>query len=332
MFSNPLSQNNFSDPFITYDKKTGYYYFLASCQCNQLTVYRSKTVGDILTNGESKVVYECGSNGIFGPMWAPEMYKIGNRWYIYTSCRDHWEDNLFAVRKQPLILQSKTEDPFDGFTFGTKPDPSIFAIDPSCAVIDGKQYICYSQVVPGGIQALVIREMLDPLTFTDRYAEIARPSLPWELAEGYTDCPINEGAFFIQKGERLFIIYSANGCWSDDYCLGVLEHTGGEICDANNWKKHPKPLFVKGNGVYGVGHASFFLSPDESELWCAYHCLLRSNPERKDMDRHTCIQRISFDENDYPVMGAPVGVNKTIPSPSGEILFTKVEFKSRTAV
>ena len=319
MFINPLSQFNFSDPFITYDKGTGYYYFIASCQCNQLTIYRSKKVSKILTEGESKVVYECGSNGVYGPMWAPEMYKIGNKWYIYTSCREKWDDNMFAERKIPLILQSKTEDPFDGFEFGSKPDPSIFAIDPTSMVIDGKQYICYSRVNEKGVQVLDIREMSDPLTFTEKVAQIAAPSLEWELAEGYQgDSAINEGAFFVKKGKRLFIIYSANGCWSDDYCLGVLEHTGGEICNANNWKKHEKPLFVKGNGIYGVGHASFFSSPDDSELWCAYHCLLRSNPSREEMDRHTCIQKISFDETGYPVMGDPVGVDVEIEDPSGE--------------
>lgn len=319
MFKNPLSKENFSDPFITFDKQTGYYYFLASCQCNQLTIYRAKHVGDILKEGESRVVYECGGDKVYGPMWAPEMYKIGNKWYIYTSCREEWHENLFAIRKQILILQSKTEDPFDGFEFGSKPDGSIFAIDPTSTIIDEKQYICYSRVNSKGIQVLDIREMSNPLSFTDNLAEIAHPSLPWEFAEGYDgDSAINEGAFFVKRGKRLFIIYSANGCFSDDYCLGVLEHTGGEICDANNWIKHPKPLFVKGNGIYGVGHAAFFLSPDETEMWCAYHCLLRSNPTREEMIRHTCIQKIDFDENDYPVMGDPVGIDKELESPSGE--------------
>jgi GH43 family beta-xylosidase len=316
MFKNPLSKENFSDPFITYDKVTGYYYFIASSQCNQITIYRSKNVGDILTKGDSKVVYECGGNSVYGPLWAPEMYKIGEKWYVYTSCREEDSSNVWAT-KRLLILQSKTEDPFDGFEFGSKPDCSIFAIDPTSTIIDGKQYVCYSRVNCKGTQVLDIREMSDPLTFTDNVAEIAKPSLAWEFAEGYTgNNAINEGASFLQKGEKLFIIYSANGCWSDDYCLGVLEHTGGEICDAKNWKKHEKPLFVKGNGVFGVGHAAFFASPDETELWCVYHCLLRSNPIREEMDRHTCVQKIYFDENDYPVMGEPIGITTEINEPS----------------
>ena len=319
MFVNPLSKENFSDPFITYDEVTGYYYFLASCQSNQMVIYRSKEIGQILKTGECKIVYECGKGGVFGPMWAPEMYKIGDRWYIYTSCRRVWDDNMFAEIKVPLILKSKTADPFDGFEFGAKPDESIFAIDPSCTIVNGKQYICYSRVNEEWVQVLDIREMSDPLTFTDRVAEISRPTLEWELAEGYRgDRAINEGAFFLKSKGRLFIIYSANGCWSDDYCLGVLEYVGGDICASDSWKKHEKPLFCKGNGVFGVGHASFFTSPDGTEVWCAYHCLLHSNPTREEMDRHTCIQKISFDESGYPVMGDPVGINVEIASPSGE--------------
>lgn len=317
--TNPLSYKNFSDPFITFDKATGYYYFIASCQSDELTIYRSKRVGDILTDGESKVVFKCGFDGVYGPMWAPEMYKIGDRWYIYTSCREVYSDNPWDT-KRLLILKSKTEDPFDGFEFGSKPDVSIFAIDPTSAVICGKQYICYSQVDENGVQILVIREMSDPLTFTDNCAVISRPTLNWEFAEGYTgNNAINEGAFFVKRNDRLFIVYSANGCWSDDYCLGVLEYTGGDICSPDSWVKHSQPVFVKGNGVYGVGHASFFSSPDGKELWCAYHCLLRSNPQRKEMDRQTCVQKIDFDGSDYPVFGKPVGIKAEIQSPSGEV-------------
>lgn len=320
-FSNPLSYENFSDPFVTYDSKTGYYYFIASCQCNVLTIYRSKNIGNILTEGEKKDVFVCGEGDVFGPMWAPEMYKVGDKWYIYTSCQEKYNADLFKEKKRLLILQSKTENPFDGFEFGSKPDVSAFAIDPTSTFIDGKQFICYSEVDKDGVQVLVIREMKDPLTFTDNLAIIAKPTLDWELAEGYQgNNAINEGAFFLKRENRLFIVYSGNGCWSDDYCLGVLEFLGGDVCNAKNWKKHLKPIFTKGNGVYGPGHASFFYSPDRTEVWCAYHCLLASNPKRREVDRYTCVQKIDFDENNYPIMGEPTGKKENIPSPSGECL------------
>ena len=161
--------------------------------------------------------------------------------------------------------------------------------------------------------------MKDPLTFTDNEAVIARATLPWELVPPYVGTgAIVEGAFFIINKGKLFIVYSANGCLSDDYCLGMLEYIGGEICSADSWKKHSEPLLKKGNGVYGPGHATFFTSPDGKEMWCAYHCLLHSNPEREEMVRNTCLQKITFDEAGYPVMGQPVGVRVELAPPSGE--------------
>ena len=120
--------------------------------------------------------------------------------------------------------------------------------------------------------------------------------------------------------KRLFIIYSGNGCWHDDYALGVLEFTGGDggdLCDAKNWKKHAEPILVKGNGVFGPGHASFFRSPDGTEFWCAYHALAKSNPSNKPTTRWLNVQKVSFDETGYPVMGDAIGAAEQ-KSPSGE--------------
>lgn len=315
-FVNPISDKVIADPFVTYDKDSGYYYHVSTSH-TEMVLYRSRHVGEIVREGESTVIFKRDLDlNIFACMWAPEMYKIGNRWYIYTSCQET-EDNYI---KRLLILKSKTEDPFDGFEFGSKPDRSIYAIDPTCGFIGGKQYNCYSRVPEGGTQVLEIREMSDPLTFTEKSAIISRPTLSWELVEPYVGTrAINEGAFFLQNNGRTFIIYSGNGCCSDDYCLGVLEYTGGEICDENNWIKHPNPLFVKGNEVYGPGHASFFYSADGKEVWCAYHCLAHANPECKWLPRYCCLQKIDFDETGYPVMGAPVRHGEPIPYPSGEI-------------
>ena len=257
-FRNPLSDKNLSDPFVTYDKTTGYYYLIATSD-DEIRMYRSRRIGDIVRNGESTIVYKNEpEKKVYGPMWAPEMCKVGDRWYLYTSCQETDTENPWDT-KRLLILRSKTENPFDGFEFGSKPDPSIYAIDPTTAFINGKQYICYSRVPGTSGQVLDIREMRDPLTFTDNVSEIARASYPWELVAPYTGTGINEGAFFIQRENKLFIVYSGNGCWSDDYCLAVLEHTGGEICDRKNWIKHSKPLFVKGNGKKKKPHHRFSL-------------------------------------------------------------------------
>lgn len=317
LIKNPLSHSNYSDPFITYDKKTGYYYFLASCQNNKMAIFRSKHLNNLITKCDYEVVYECGSGDIYGPMWAPEMYKIGDRWFIFTSCQEKYNSNFFAEQKRLLILKSKTEDPFDGFEFYSKPDPSLFAIDPTFRIINGKYYICYSKVADGR-QVLEIRELDKNLRFTNNFGVIAEAELDWEKVKGYDVYTINEGAFFLERNGKLFIVYSANGCWSDDYCLGLLEFMGGDLIEKKNWKKHPKPLFKKGNNVYGVGHAAFFESPDNKEVWCVYHCLLQQNPSLEETKRYTSVQKIEFNDDNIPIMGDPLEINKEFNPPSGE--------------
>ena len=148
---------------------------------------------------------------------------------------------------------------------------------------------------------------------------IAKAELEWELIEPYTgEAAILEGGFFLENNGRLFLIYSANGWKTQHYALGVLELVGDDICDPDSWIKHPEPLLVYGNGVYGPGHASFFRSPDGSEVWCAYHAMQEPNEALVWVPRLVNVQKVEFDSTGYPVMGQPVGSETPIAPPSGE--------------
>ena len=318
-FRNPISPFDAPDPFMTYDPVTGYYYALFS-RHSKLELFRSHHASKIVTDGDSRVIYTPNGerDGIWGDIWAPEMHRGSNgRWYIYTSGRI----NLESSQKRLFIMEGPEKDPFDGeWTFRGMPSPDIFSIDPTVYTApDGVQYLCSSRVDPVYGQVLDICDLVNPYTYGKNFATIARAELDWELVAPYVGgAAIVEGAFFLERNSRLFIIYSANGCWSDHYCLGVLEHTGGSLCDAANWKKHEKPLFVYGNGLYGPGHASFFSSPDGSEVWCAYHGMKEHNETVTSAPRYFNIQKVSFDANGFPVMDLPTGYETDISCPSGE--------------
>jgi GH43 family beta-xylosidase len=319
-FCNPLEDRDAPDPFMTYDKKTGYYYSLFTCS-NRLELYRSRHAADILTDHDSIVLFRAApENGIYGSIWAPEMHKAPNgKWYIYTSGTHQPGNDPANDKKCLFVMESESEDPFEGFHFKCKMDEAMFAIDPTVYTDDlGKQYMCYSYTNKG--QVLEIRELVNPYTFGEKRAVISRAEYSWEMVPPYVgNSTINEGAFFLKNKGRLFIIYSGNGCWSDDYCFGVLEYMGGDMCSSQSWKKHPEPIFVKGNGVYGPGHASFFRSPDDTEVWCAYHGMKESNISVTYAPRYFHLQKVEFDESGYPVMGIPVGSGVELCPPSGEI-------------
>ena len=319
-FQNPISAFSAPDPFMVYDPVTGYYYTLFT-RGTRLELFRSRHAATIVSDGDSRIIYEPNGerDGIWGDIWAPEMHRAPNgRWYIYTSGRNRPEPS----EKRLFILEGDAKDPFlCDWVFRGMPSPDVFSIDPSVYTSrDGVQYLCSSRVDPQYGQVLDIGELTNPYTYGQKRATITRAELDWELVPPYVDTSaIVEGGFFLERSGRLFLIYSANGCWSDHYCLGVLEHTGGDLCDAANWKKHPAPLFTMGNGVYGPGHASFFTSPDESEVFCAYHGMKQHNESCTPAPRYFHIQRVSFDATGYPVMEPPAGCEVLLESPSGEI-------------
>lgn len=314
-FKNPVSPFDAPDPFMTFDPVTGYYYALFT-RGSKLELFRSRHAGSIVTDGDSRIIYL--PNGERDDIWAPEMHRAPNgKWYIYTSGRIKPEPS----QKRIFVMEGPADDPFVGeWIFRGKPFPDTFSIDPTVYTApEGVQYLCSSRVDPVYGQVLDICDLENPYTCGKNHATIARAELDWELVEPYTGRrAIVEGAFFLERNGRLFIIYSANGCWSDDYCLGVLEHTGGSLCDASNWKKHPSPLFVHGNELYGPGHASFFTSPDGREVWCAYHGMKEHNATCTGAPRFFNIQRVDFDDTGYPVMGLPTGYEIDLVPPSGE--------------
>lgn len=322
-FHNPISPWDAPDPFITFDPITGYYYSLFTLG-NRLQLFRSRHAANLFTDGDSRVIYTLNGerDGIWGDIWAPEMHRGSNgRWYIYTSGRQYREPS----EKRLFIMEGPSDDPFGEWTFKGKPTPDVFSIDPTIYTSPGgKQFICYSRVDGG--QVLDICALDNPWTFGTEKAMIARAQYDWEMVPPYVgNSTINEGAFFVEEKGRLFILYSGNGCWSDDYCLGLLEYIGSDrddpaqMCSADNWIKHPTPLFCQANGVYGPGHASFFRSPDGSELWCAYHGMKEHNETVTPAPRYCNIQKIAFDETGFPILGEPVGSQSELLPPSGEM-------------
>lgn len=317
---NPMAFRDSSDPYMTYDKETGYYYCLFS-EWEYLKIYRSRHAANILRDNDFLVIRKGnGDNSIYGNIWAPEMYKAENGlWYLYSSStyQQEFAGKRWAGEKRLFVLESNTHNPFDGFYFKNRLDDSLFAIDPTVyKTKDGKLLMCYSRVVEN--QVLEIREMVNPYTLGDKRAIIAEPTFSWELFPAQGTWMINEGAFFVENGNKLFIVYSYNGAFNDDYGLAILEYLGGDYCDKKSWKKLDKPFFTKGNGIYGPGHASFFRSPDGTELWCAYHGMNHHNETEEETERYMNIQKIDFDENGYPKATIPVGWGVEMDAPSGE--------------
>ena len=130
---------------------------------------------------------------------------------------------------------------------------------------------------------------------------------------------VNEGPQILKRGDKIFLIYSASGCWTEQYSLGMLTASAdSDLLAPGSWEKTPRPVFESSPGAraYGAGHNSFFKSPDGKEDWILYHA--NSEPNQG-CGRHRSprAQRFTWKSDGTPDFGRPVPVGRPIRMPSG---------------
>lgn len=129
---------------------------------------------------------------------------------------------------------------------------------------NGQLYILWSgwpEIDSGFPQNLYIAPMSNPTTISGPRVLLREPSASWETI----GAPLLEGPQIIQHMGRTFVIYSASGSWTEDYCLGMIgiDDLKDPLVRENWWQDVDRPVFWKNDqaSVYGVGHASFTISP-----------------------------------------------------------------------
>lgn len=118
----------------------------------------------------------------------------------------------------------------------------------------------------------------------------------------------------------MFIFYSASGCWTPFYCIGMLYcDSNSDILNPKSWTKNPEPVFYQSenDSVWGLGSPSFFPSPDGSEWYILYHARKIPNGITGSRElRSPRIQKISWDNNGNPILGKPIKLNTPIKKPN----------------
>lgn len=305
----PIDLDDGGDPVIVEDGGNTYYLFTTGggVDIRKIAAYDDTTVI------EQKTVYWAGNNGVEGEIWAPEIHKIGNRWYI-VACAKFRED---AVPKGAMpernsdephsdyyrygfVLESKTEDIFGEYEFKTYLAPDgLNNIDGTYMQKDGKLYYVFSAYVDVAHQCICIAEMENPYTLKtyengkNNAVMLSRPQRRWEKHGWW----VNEGPAVLYKGEKIYIVYSASGYSSGGYCLGMLTLNGDNVMKKTAWHKSFSKVFGKGNGLYHTGHCSF-LYRENGEIYMVYHAT--DNPDFGAKRRCTYIKKLEF-FGDYPL-------------------------------
>jgi GH43 family beta-xylosidase len=318
-FKNPLLPTG-PDPWVI--RKDGFYYYCNSTGRN-VTLRKTKNLAE-LSKTEAQVVWTPPATGNYSKeLWAPELHFLSSKWYIYVAADDGKNDN-----HRMWVLENPDADPTTtNWTFkGQITDPTNrWAIDMSIFEVNKQLYAIWSgwEGAENVSQNIYIAKLKNPWTIEGERTKISTPEHIWEKMGSGTLPVVNEGPQFLRQSDdskKVFIVFSASGCWTDHYTLGLLEADAkADLMQASSWKKTPEPIF-KGNPegkAFAPGHNSFFKSPDGKEHWIIYH----ANPEAGQgcgNHRSPRMQPFTWNADGTPNLGSPIALDKEIRQPSGQ--------------
>ena len=320
-FTNPLLPSG-ADPWTIY--KDGYYYYTNTLG-DRISIWKTRDLSK-LKSAEQKTVWTPPPGTMYSKqIWAPEIHFINDKWYIYFAADDGKNEN-----HRMYVLENSSTDPLNGqWVFkGKVSDPSDkWAIDGSVFEHRGQLYMIWSgwEGDTNGRQDIYIARMKNPWTIEGGRVRISEPTYDWEKHGDLNDpgnpphVNVNEGPQILMNKDKIFLVYSASGCWTDYYALGMLTASSeSDLLDPESWQKSRQPVFRQSpeNSVYGTGHNSFFKSPDGSEDWILYH----ANPQPGQgcgKHRSPRAQKFTWKKDGTPDFGVPVKEGEILIAPSG---------------
>ncbi len=322
-FTNPLLTSG-PDPWVI--KKDSLYYY-TNTSGDRIKLWRTTAMSRLGTAYNQTVWTKPATGPNSQNIWAPELHYLDGKWYLYYTAgasADLSTQRLF-------VLENSSPDPMTG-TWVDKgkiadPGADFFAIDGTVFENNGTRYLIWSgnPSASDNIQYLYIAPMSNPWTLAGPRILISIPQYKWESmgASPVANLPaVNEGPEILKNPSgKVFLIYSASGCWTDDYALGMMTlKDGGDPLERSDWIKRSTAIFVKDPqaNAYGPGHNGFFLSPDGKQNWIIYHANPQPGQQCGDT-RSPRIQKFTFSTTDgTPDFGTPIPINIPTARPSGD--------------
>ncbi|MFC1560966.1 family 43 glycosylhydrolase [Candidatus Latescibacterota bacterium] len=302
---NPVAPEG-HDPWII--QKDGFYYYCYSHK-GSIWVNRSRRIQDAVQFNGKEIWSPEPDKPYSREIWAPELHFLQGKWYIYFAADDGRNEN-----HRMYVLECETKEVMGKYIFkGKIAAPSDkWAIDGTVMNYRGKLYFIWSgwEADRNVQQNLYIARMKNPVSIEGKRVLISKPDYDWEKIGQPL---VNEGPQVLINKSNVFIIYSASGSWTDNYCLGQLKLVDTNPLNPKSWNKKITPVFGSTGTVFGPGHASFTKSPDGIEDWIIYHA---AKHRSAGWDRNTRIQRFTWDIEGNPCFGYPVSENVEISAPS----------------
>lgn len=270
----PKSSVPLADPYILLDGDTYYSYGthaddgIAYYTSNDLQVWSSQGLALHKSNTTEDQRF-----------WAPEVYKMGNRYIMYYSANEH----LFAA------TADSPRGPFKqvgGYMLQTLIgdekciDSSVFIDD------DGRIYLFFVRFTDGNCiwMCELQSDGITPVEGSLRHC--ISVSAAWEQKMAR----VCEGPFVIKRNNIYYLTYSANHYQSPDYGVGYAQTRSL----TGTWKKYSgNPILQRRDNLIGTGHHSLF-TDKEGQLRIVFHA---HDTETNIHPRRMYIGTVAFNNN-----------------------------------
>ena len=241
--------------------------------------------------------------------WSPEIHYINNKWYLYFEGDDGNTDNHHL-----FVMECQDKDPMTG-NFVMKGVIETHAewnygIHPNLLQLpSGELYLLWSgwpeRRHETETQCIYIARMENPWTLSSERVMISKPEYEWERQwinpDGTRSAyPIyvneNPEAFVSPDGQRVIVLYSASGIWTEYTTTGMLSAPAtANLLDNTVWTKHPEPLLIPDTISY-VSIADIYLLPsvDKTQTMMVYE---KKRREHGNIVRDTYMKPVEWDED-----------------------------------
>ncbi len=230
-----------ADPFIMLYNDVYYAYGTGSEEGIEVMTSTDLKTWQRVANSQNKVALHKDNSYGNRWFWAPEVYHVNGKFYMYYSAEEHI---CVAISDSPLGPFKQTEQ--KPMLEGEKAiDNSLFIDD------DGTPYLFFSRF-NDGLNIWVAQLEPDLMTIKkETMHSCIRVSQQWEQVWPR----VNEGAFVIKHEGIYYMTYSANSYESPFYGIGCA--TASNIM--GEWTKYPdNPLLQKPKSLVGAGHSCTF--------------------------------------------------------------------------
>ena len=245
------SQVPLADPYILLENET--YYAYGTHSNDGIECYTSDDLEHWQLQGLALHKKQTTETHWF---WAPEVYHIGDTYYMYYSANEHL---YVATSQSPTGPFRQVGGPQMAPVLGNEKciDSSVFFDR------DGSAWLFFVRFDDGNCiwQCRLADDHITPLPATLR--KCFGVSAPWENIWPR----VNEGPNIIFHRGRYYLTYSANSYESQDYAVGYA--TARSI--TGPWKKYKgNPILRRRDELVGTGHHSLF-TDREGRLRIVFH-------------------------------------------------------------